>query len=96
MKQKTSSKTYRAMPRPYLDYWIEDWGEMETTNGDWGNSRLTLLDMGRTVYEDKGSKSLEEALEKAEKYLREMDFPSRFDQETIDALEAEYKENGLN
>jgi hypothetical protein len=68
---------------------------METTNGDWGHSRLTLLDMGGTVYEDKGSKTHEEAMDKAEKFLREVDFPDRFDKETIDALEEEYREYGL-
>lgn len=90
-KRKSFAELY-----PYLDYWINDWGEIETTNGDWGHSRLTLLDMGGTVYQDEGSKSHEEALKKAENYLREVDFPGRFDQETIDVLEEEYKELGLS
>ena len=88
MKRKTFSENY-----PYLGYWIEDWGEMETTNGDWGHSRLTLIDMGGTVYEDEGSQSHDEALEKAEKFLREVDFPNRFDKETIDSIEEDYKNN---
>ena len=47
--------------------------------------------MGGTVYEDEGSQSHDEALEKAEKFLREVDFPNRFDKETIDSIEEDYK-----
>lgn len=86
---KSFSETY-----PYLTYWIEDWGEMETTNGDWGHPRIRLIDMGGTCYEDYESKSHEEALERAEKHLREVDFPDRFDKETIESLEDEYKNRG--
>ena len=46
--------------------------------------------MGEDVYRDYDSESHEEALVKAEKYLREVDFPARFDKETIEVLEAEY------
>jgi hypothetical protein len=80
---------------PYLAYWIEDWGEMETTDGEYNRSRLTLIDMGGTRYEDKGSKSLDEAFEKAEYYLRNELFPEIFDQETIDSLEEDYKKYGI-
>lgn len=76
---------------PYLTYWIEEWGEMETTDGNWNRPRIRLIDEGGTCYEDYDSKTHEEALVKAEKYLREVDFPSRFDKETIEALEEEYK-----
>ena len=87
MKYKfTFSQTY-----PYLAYWIECWGEMQTTNGEYGNSRLALFDEGGTCYEDEGSDSIEEAFAKAEKHLRETEFPDRFDKETIDELEADYK-----
>ena len=87
MKKPTKSF---AQTYPYGTYWIEDWGEMETTNGNWGRPRLSLIDMGEDVYRDYDSESHEEALVKAEKYLREVDFPARFDKETIEALEAEY------
>lgn len=50
--------------------------------------------MGGTCYEDYESKSHEEALERAEKHLREVDFPDRFDKETIESLEDEYKNRG--
>ena len=76
---------------PYLAYWIEDWGEMETTNGDWGRPRISLIDMGGDVYRDYESTSHNKALEKAEKFLREVDFPSRFGKETIEALEEDYQ-----
>ncbi len=86
---KFFSETY-----PYLTYWIEDWGEMETTNGDWGRPRIRLIDEGGTWYEDYESKSQEEALQKAEKYLRSKE-GCRFDKETIEALEEEYRNLGL-
>jgi hypothetical protein len=75
---------------PYLAYWIEDWGEMETTNGDWNRPRIRLIDEGGTWYEDYTSTSHEEALQKAEEYLRS-DEGRRYDKETIDALEEEYQ-----
>lgn len=92
---KNSSKKF-AHQYPYLAYWIEEWGEMETTNGDWGRPRISLVDMGGDVYRDYDSKSHDEALAKAEKFLREVDFPERFDKETIDSLETDYKKFGLN
>ncbi|MCU0390390.1 MAG: hypothetical protein MUE81_04680 [Thermoflexibacter sp.] len=64
---------------------------MQTTNGDYGQSRLALIDEGGTRYEDEGSKSIEEAFQKAENYLRHELFPEIMDKETIDALEEEYK-----
>lgn len=79
-----------ATQYPYLNYWIEDWGKMETTNGDWNRPRIRLIDEGGTWYEDYESKSHEEALQKAEEYLRSKE-GRRFDKETITALEAEYK-----
>lgn len=85
-KKKTFAQQY-----PYLAYWAEDWGEMETTNGDWGRARISLIDDGGYVYQDYESKSHDEALQKAEKFLRKVDFPERFDKETIDALEADYQ-----
>jgi hypothetical protein len=79
---------------PYLTYWVEDWGEIMTTNGDYGQCRLMLVDEGGTCYADNGSKTFIEAVEKAEKYLREVE-SARFDDESIEALEAEYRELGL-
>lgn len=90
MKRNSFAQQY-----PYLAYWIEDWGEMQTTNGEYNNSRLMLMDEGGAYYEDEGSESIDEAFAKAEKYLREVEFPDRFDQETIDSLEEDYRELGL-
>ena len=47
--------------------------------------------MGGDVYRDYESTSHNKALEKAEKFLREVDFPSRFGKETIEALEEDYQ-----
>jgi hypothetical protein len=80
---------------PYLAYFIEEWGEMTITDGNWGRAYLALVDMGGNVYDDYETKDHEEALQKAEKFLREIDFPSRMDKETIEALEEEYQELGL-
>jgi hypothetical protein len=88
MKKPTKSFSEQY---PYLAYWIEDWGEMTTTNGDWGHPRIALIDMGGDVYRDYESKSHDEALAKAEKFLREVDFPERMDKETIAALEEDYR-----
>ncbi len=90
MKKPTKSF---AQQYPYLTYWIEDWGEMQTTNGDY-DSRLTLSDEGGTCYEDDDSKGIEEAFEKAEKYLREVE-SARFDKESREALEEDYRKLGL-
>jgi hypothetical protein len=46
--------------------------------------------MGGNVYDDYETQDREEALQKAEKFLREVDFPSRMDKETIAALEEAY------
>ena len=86
---KKPSKSF-SQQYPYITYWIEDWGEMEVTNGDWNRPRIRLMDEGGTWYEDYNSKSHEEALQNAEKYLRSVE-GSRFDKETIEALEEAYK-----
>ncbi len=78
---------------PYLYFWAEDWGEMQTTNGDYNQSRLTLLDEGGTFYKDENSNSLEEAFEKAEKFLRK---ENNFDELSIEELEKEYRDLGLD
>jgi hypothetical protein len=79
-----------AQQYPYINYWREEWGDMETTNGDWNRPRIRLIDEGGTWYEDYDSKTHEEALQKAENYLRSVE-GKRFDKETIAALEEEYR-----
>lgn len=87
-------KTTFAAMHPYLAYWIEDWGEMQTTNGEY-QSRLILLDEGGERYEDDGSQTIDEAFEKAEAYIRHELAHELFDQESIDALEEDYQNYGL-
>ena len=92
---KNPTKSF-AQTCPYLTYWIEDWGYMQIGNNydfPYG-SFLMLLDQGGTCYEGDAEKTLDEALQKAEKYLREEE-SKRFDKESREALEAEYRELGL-
>jgi hypothetical protein len=78
---------------PYLAYWIEKWGYIQMGNNEdfpYGGF-LKVTDQGGVCFEiDKGD-SLDTLFAAAEKFLREVDFPSRFDKETIDALEEEYQ-----
>jgi hypothetical protein len=90
---KKPSKSF-AEQYPYLNYWREEWGDMETTNGDWNRPRIRLIDEGGTWYEDYESKSHEEALHKAEKFLHSNE-GCRYDKETIAVLEEAYKNSGL-
>jgi hypothetical protein len=91
-----SKKKYFAQQYPYLSFWRDEWAEMETTDGAYGQARIRLMDEGGTCYEDYKSKSQEEALQKAEKYVREVEAKRCFDKETIAELEAEYIENNLS
>ena len=88
---------YFAQQYPYLNYWIEDWGYMQIGNDHdfpYGGF-LKLIDQGGVVFETDDGESIDEHLQKAEKHLREVDFPSRMDKETIEALEEDYKKYGL-
>jgi hypothetical protein len=83
---------------PYLDYWINSWGFITMGNNEnfpYGGF-FKLIDMGGVVFEcDKAAgETLDTLFQKAEKYLREVE-SKRFDKETIEALEAEYRELGL-
>jgi hypothetical protein len=82
-----------AQTYPYLTYWIEDWGYMQIGNDvDFPYGKfLMLIDQGGTCYQGDAEKTLDEAFQKAEKYLREVDFPERFDKETIASLEEDYE-----
>ena len=74
----------------YLNYWIESWGYMQVGD-DYDGSFLMLLDEGGTCYEGDEEDTLDKAYAKAEKYLREVEFPERMDKETIAELEEEYE-----
>lgn len=71
MKRKPFQEQY-----PYLAYWIEDWGEMTTTNGDYGNPRIILIDEGGDCYQDYDSKSHDEALQKLKNGFVKWIFPT--------------------
>ena len=79
-----------AYQYPYLNYWIESWGYMQVGD-DYDGSFLMLLDEGGTCYEGDAEKTLDATFAKAEKYLREVEFPERMDKETIAELEKEYE-----
>ena len=86
MKKQTFATQY-----PYLAYWINEWGYIKMGNDydfPYGNF-LMLIDQGGVCYEGDKEETFEQAFEKAEKYLHEVE--DRFDKETIAALEAEYK-----
>lgn len=85
---KSFSETY-----PYLNYWINSWRWITMGfNEDFPyGGFLQVIDLGGVCYECDKEDSLDTLFQKAEKYLREVDFPSRFDKETIDSLEEDYR-----
>lgn len=93
MKKNPFSRQY-----PYIAYWVENHGYLQLGIDDDSpiDAFLLLVDAGGNCYEDEDSESIDEAFQKAEKYLREVEFPDRFDQETIDALEEDYTKYKLN
>jgi hypothetical protein len=86
---KKASKSF-SKQYPYLAYWIEEWGQIQITNGK-EDSWLILIEEDNICYEDAGSKSIDEAFKKAEKHIRKVEAPDNFDSETIDILEENYK-----
>lgn len=62
---------------PYLSQWILVEGRIEFGSDYMFSSLLRLLNEGGMVWEDKESKEITEALEKAESYLKN-DFSAEF------------------
>ncbi|MEL7123637.1 MAG: hypothetical protein AAFO07_29615 [Bacteroidota bacterium] len=56
---------------PNLSWWIKSIGWIVLGSDDYSNSWLRVLDEGGMCWEDKDSKSLDEALEKADKFIEE-------------------------
>ena len=54
---------------PNLAEWINSRGWIELGSDEYSNSWVRILDQGGTVWEDKGSNSLDNALKAAEAYL---------------------------
>ncbi len=74
---------------PYLAYWVENHGFIQLGADDENPSGtiLMIVDAGGVCWEDEDSETIDQALKAAEKYLKEVEFPERFDQETIDEIE---------
>jgi len=73
---------------PYLAWWVENHGYIEKGGDpDYGQSLLMILDDGGTCWESDKITNIDEAYQAAEKYLKEVEFPERFDKETIDEIE---------
>jgi len=54
---------------PNLDWWVGTHGWIELGEDDYSSSWLRILDIGGMCWEDKGSKSLDEALKKGDKWV---------------------------
>ena len=65
---------------PHITWWVEYYGELETGQNQNANSFVRLLDEGGLWWEDKNSKSLDEALDNAEAFLM-IELPDRFGEE---------------
>jgi|GEM_PF-1417868 len=78
---------------PYLNWWMNNHGYIQLGNDDdsYSDSILLVLDAGGTCWEDENSDTVEEALGKAEEYLRTEEIPDRFDPEVIREIEATLK-----
>lgn len=90
MKNKTQPF---ATQYPYLNHWINNWGRIEVGQDDdfpYGGF-LKVIDAGGVCFECDQEDALDTLFAKAEKHLREIEFPDCFDKETIAALEEEYK-----
>ena len=79
-----------AAQYPYLAHWIEDYGQMQIGIID-DKHQLMLMDKYDLVYEAAIGDTLDEALEKAEKYVRASIASDYFEEERIEVLEEVYK-----
>lgn len=62
----TFSKTY-----PHLTWWIENQGWIEIGTDDYSGSWVRILDEGGTRWEDEDSETLDEALGKADNFVKD-------------------------
>lgn len=78
---------------PYLHWWITKHGyiRLGTDDDGFSDSMLMILDAGGTCWEDEDSDTVEEALAKAEEYLRTEEIPDRFDPKVAREIEATIK-----
>ena len=62
---------------PHIHWWVENNGWMIVGSDEESDSLLRLIDTIGVSWEDEGSRSVEEALGKAEMFLKK-DLPKRF------------------
>ncbi len=62
---------------PHIDWWVENNGWMIIGSDEESDSLLRLIDTIGVSWEDEDSRSIDEALVKAEKFLKK-DLPKRF------------------
>ena len=62
---------------PYVSAWIYSSGWMEFGQDDYSDSLIRILDEGGLLWEDETSKTLDQALKRAEEYLKN-DLPDEF------------------
>ena len=92
---KNPTKSF-AQTCPYLNYWIKEWGFITIGNNydfPYGGF-LKVIDQGGVCFETENEGTIDDMFQKAENYLREVE-SKRFDKETREALEVEYRELGL-
>jgi hypothetical protein len=89
-------KSTFATQYPYLSYWVKNGGYMQLGHNENApdDTFLMLTDEDDIIYDAEEDGTIDEVLQKAENYLREVNFPDRFDEETIEALETIYAERG--
>jgi hypothetical protein len=81
-------KTTFSKQYPYLAWWLNHQGYMQMGyDGDaYEYALLWLFDQGGTVWQDDESETFEEALAKAEKYVREVDILDKYGKETLEKI----------
>lgn len=62
---QTFSKTY-----PHLTWWVENQGWIEIGSDDYSDSWVRIMDEGGTRWEDEEAETLDEALSKAEAFVK--------------------------
>jgi hypothetical protein len=69
-----------AKSYPHLDWWIHNQGWIEIGEDEHSSSWIRVLDEGGLCWEDENSKTLDQALEAAEKFLK-AEISERFGEE---------------
>lgn len=62
---------------PHIAWWIDNHGWIEIGTDEFSESLIRLVDEGGTWWEDEEASTIDEALNKAENFLRK-DLPQRF------------------